>query len=267
MPAIDPSRLERQIAHVMEVFDDPRRLHARCLDLLEFYAARVRQGANAGRVGSLRSLGVPSAVTRRLQQALVERALRAPYAGAMAAETLWSSPVLEGRALAVALLECQPVAALPDWVTAWSHTAADPHLLETLAAGPMRRLWRERQDLFWAAVALDLTAEDASTTVALLALEQVIPDLEPDDLPRLFAALEASPVPGAGEAWRAYVAAVRVAVRRSPSEAARFVVDEIEHARPGASRLARQILADFPPRQREAVRQALRLGETSVLAP
>ena len=70
-------------------------------------------------------------------------------------------------------------------------------------------------------------------------------------------------MPLSGEAWRAYLEVVRAAARRSPPETARFLVDEIEHARPGATRLARQTLSDFPPRQREALRQALRLSDTA----
>jgi len=164
--------------------------------------------------------------------------------------------------LAVSLLERQPVAGLPDWIAAWSETAEDPHLLERLAAGPERRIWRDDPDLFWSTAAADLVSDGPATTVALLALEKIVPDLNPDDLPRVFEVLEAAPVPPAGEAWRAYLEVVRVAARRSPHETARFLVDAIEHARPGATRSARQTLGDFPPRQREALRQALRLSES-----
>jgi hypothetical protein len=79
------------------------------------------------------------------------------------------------------------------------------------------------------------------------------------DLPRLFGLLSLAP-PQAGEAWRAQVAILQGAARRSPAEAARYLVDEIESGSPGAARLARQILDDFPPRQRLALRKALRPG-------
>jgi len=262
MPAVELSRLQHQLDHVTEVFGDPARLRSRCLDLLDFYAVRVRPGSSGGRTGTVRSLGVPAAVMRALQQALVGRADADSYAGAMAAETLWATPVMESRWLAISLLERQPLASLPDWIATWSETAEDPQLLERLAVGPQRRLWRGDPDLFWRAAADDLHADGAPTTVALLALEEIVPDLNPDDLPRVFAVLEAAPVPVSGEAWRAYLEVVRVAARRSPPETARFLVDQIEHARPGATRVARQTLSDFPPRQREALREALRLGET-----
>lgn len=262
MPAVELSRLEHQVAQVAEVFGEPARLRSRCLDLLDFYAVRVRPGSSGGRTGTVRSLGVPTAVMRALEQALVGRADSDSYAGAMAAEALWATPVMESRWLAVSLLERQPVAGLPDWIAAWSETAEDPHLLERLAAGPERRIWRDDPDLFWSTAAADLVSDGPATTVALLALEKIVPDLNPDDLPRVFEVLEAAPVPPAGEAWRAYLEVVRVAARRSPHETARFLVDAIEHARPGATRSARQTLGDFPPRQREALRQALRLSES-----
>ena len=263
MPAVELSRLQHQIDHVTEVFGDPLRLRSRSLDLLEFYSVRVRPGSSGGRTGTVRSLGVPTSVMRAIEQSLAVRADADPYAGAMAAETLWATPVMEARWLAVSLLERQPLASLPDWISAWSRSAEDPQLLERLAAGPLRRIWRGDPELFWRTAAAELWSDSASTTVTLLALERIVPDLGPDDLPRVFSVLEEAPVPHAGEAWRAYLEVVRVAARRSPPETARFLVDEIEHARPGATRLARQTLSELPPRQREALRQALRLSETT----
>lgn len=267
MPAVDRTRLQHQIDHVMEVFADPARLRSRCLDLLEFYAVRVRPGSSSGRTGTVRSLGVPAAVMRALDQSLRGRSEVDPHTGAMAAETLWGTSVMEARWLAVSLLEMQPVANLPEWVAAWSQTAEDPELLERLASGPLKQIWLSNGELFWKTAATGLIADDASTTTTLLALERILPELPADDLPRIFAALEAAPMPPAGEAWRAYLDVVRVAARRSPPETARFLVDAIEHARPGAARVARQTLVDFPPRQREALRQALRLGEPTARSP
>jgi hypothetical protein len=262
MPAVELSRLQHQIDHVTEVFGDPARLRSRCLDLLEFYASRVRSGPGGGRTGTVRSLGVPAAVMRALEGDLGRRAKVDPHAGAMAAETLWATPVMEARWLAVGLLERQPLSSLPDWAVTWAQTAEDPQLLERLAEGPLRRVWRGDPQLFWRVSAANLLVEGAPTTVTLLALERIVPDLEPDDLPRIFATLEAAAVPLTGEAWRAYLEVVRAAARRSSPETARFLVDGIEHARPGVARVTRQTLSDFPPRQREALRQALRLSET-----
>jgi hypothetical protein len=261
MPAIDPSRLEQQIARVTEVFGDPARLRSRCLDLLEFYASRIRPNYSVGRTGTVRSLGVPAPVMRRLEQALGEKAIADSYAGAMAAEILWATPVMETRWLAIGLTEHQPLTSLPDWIAAWSQSAEDPQLLERLAAGPMRRLRDGDPELFWRTEAAHLSYQDSASTVALVALQQTIPALEADGLPRVFALLGSTPVPTAGESWRAYLEVLKAAAHRSSPETARFLVDEIEHARPGATRVARQLLADFPPSQRSAVRDALRLSE------
>lgn len=267
MPAVDLARLQHQIDHVTEAFGDAPRLRARCLDLLEFYAIRVRPGSSGGRTGTVRSLGVPTAVMRILEQALADRAEADPHAGAMAAEALWGTAVLESRWLAISILEKQPLESLPSWIEAWSHTAEDPHLLERLAGGPLQRIWRSDPDRFWRTAAADLASDDASTTTMLLALERIVPHLAADELPRLFAILEEAPIPAAGEAWRAYLEVVRVTAGRSAPETARFLVDAIEQARPGASRLARQTLSDFPPRQREALRHTLRFGEAGPSGP
>ena len=261
MPAVDLTRLAHQIHHVTEAFSDPARLRSRCLDLLEFYGSRVRPSYRSGRSASVRSFGVPPGVMRAVQQALEDRAAADPYAGSMAAEILWATPVLEARWLAVALLEHQPLDGLANWIADWSETAQDSMLLERLAAGPVRRLWRTGPDLFWSSVGRSLAEEGPATVVTLLALEDIVPDLEPDDLPRVFAALESSPIPLAGDAWRAYIEVVRACARRSPPETAHLLVEALEHARPGATRLTRQTMGEFPLPQREALRQALRLGE------
>jgi hypothetical protein len=261
MPAVDPSRLERQIDLVLQVFPDPERLRYRCLDLLEFYASRVRTAAPDGHTGGVRSLGVPASVIRALQQALVRKAAAEPHPGAMAAEALWATPVMEARWLAIALLETRPAADLPSWVEAWSETAEDPQLLERLATGPVGVIRRSDPEGFWRAVASDLAGEGEARTVAALALCDAVPSLADADLPRLFRVMAEAPIPEAGEAWRAYLGLIRAAARRTPSETARHLADEIERARPGATRLARQTMADFPPRERDALRRALRLGE------
>ena len=261
MPAIDPSRLEKQVAGVMEAFAEPSRLRSRCLDVLEFYASRVRLSGGEGRTGAGRSLGVPAAVLRELERGLRASAAADSHAAAMAAEILWATAVQEARLLAIALLERQPVDELPSWVQAWVQTADDSLLLERLASGPLRHLRQEDLALFWQTLAVYLQSRAPSqVTIGLLALQDAVGGVDAGDLPRVFVLLSQAPPPQAGEAWRAQVAVLREAARRSPAEAARYLVDEIERARPGATRLTRQVINEFPPRQQEALRQSLRLG-------
>ena len=262
VPAIDPTRLEKQVGRVTEAFAEPSRLRRRCLDVLEFYASRVRQsGEGGGRTGAGRSLGVPVAVLRELERVLRVSAAADSHAAAMAAEALWATPVQEARLLAIALLDRQPVDDLPSWVQAWVQTADDSLLLERLASGPLRHLRQDNLDLFWQTLAAYIQSRAPSqVTIGLLALQDAVAGVDAGDLPRVFALLAQAPPPQAGEAWRAQVEVLREIARRSPAEAARHLVDEIERGRPGSTRLTRQVLNEFPPRQQEALRQSLRLG-------
>ena len=262
MPAVDPSRLEKQVGRVLEAFSEPSRLRSRCLDVLEFYASRVRlSGGREGPSGAGHSLGVPAPVLRELERGLRSSAAADAYAAAMAAETLWATPVQEARLLAIALLERQPVEDLPGWVRAWVQTADDSLLLERLACGPLRHLRQRNVGLFWETLASYFESRAPSqVTIGLLGLQDALADVDAAALPRVFALLSQAPPPQAGEAWRAHVALLRQAARRSPAEAARYLVDEIERARPGAARLTRQVMDEFSPRQQEAIRQALRLA-------
>ncbi len=264
MPAVDPSRLDKQVEYVMEAFAEPRRLRSRCLDVLEFYASRVRLARAETPGGTSRPLGVPVAVLRELERGLASAAEDDAYAAAMAAETLWATPVYEARLLAIGVLEGQPVEDLPGWVAGWAQTANDSLLLERLATGPLRRLRRIGGELFWSSLADYFDSrEPAQVTVGLLALQDAVPELDTAELPRVFNLLIQAPSLRTGEAWRAQVAVLRETARRSPSEAARFLVDEMDRARPGAARLARQILDEFPPGHQEALRQSLRKVATS----
>jgi len=259
MPAIDPSRLEKQVRAVMEAFADPPRLRSRCLDVLEFYASRVRSSGGEGRRGAGRALGVPAAVLRELERGLRTAAAAEGHAAAMAAETLWTTSVQEARLLAIALLERQPVDDLPEWVRAWAQAADDALLLERLASGPLRLIRQSNADLFWRTLAACFESREPSQmTLGLLALQDAIARVDAADLPRLFALLTQAPPLQVGDAWRAHVAVLRETARRSPAEAARYLVDEIERGRPGAGRLARQVIEEFPTRQQEALRQSLR---------
>ena len=264
MPAVDTSRLDKQVGRVMEAFAEPSHLRSRCLDVLEFYASRVRHARAETPGGMSRSLGVPAAVLRELERGLASSADADAYAAAMAAETLWATPVYEARLLAIGLLERQPAENLPGWVASWALTANDSLLLERLASAPLRRLRRSGGEIFWTSLADYFESrQPAQVTIGLLALQDAVREVDAADLPRVFGVLSRAPSLPAGEAWRALVAVLRETARRSPSEAARYLVDEIERARPGAARLARQILNEFPPVQQEALRQSLRLAGKS----
>lgn len=259
MPAIDQARLEQQVADVVAAFDDPARLRHRVLDLLEFYASRVRPTSPAGRLGAVRSLGVPTPVMRAIENGWRPRAVSDRLAAAMAAETLWTAPVLEARLLAIALLREQSADQVPAWAEAWSHTAEDPVLLEALA-GCLQTLHRVDKEGFWAALARYLaTPRGPEIVLGLRALESCGEALWAEEIPRALELLAGMHPPTAGEAWRAHVATLRALAQRSPPETARFLVDEMERARPGAGRLARQLLEDFPPLEQEALRRSLRL--------
>lgn len=259
MPAVNPERLEAQLDGVVQAFPDPGRLVRRCTELVEFYASRVRATGRTNRSGSIRSLDVSASVLGVVERRLLEAAAADRYAGAMAAEALWKTPLLETRLLAIGLLAQRPIEDLADRVSTWAATADDDRLLDRLAGGPLLRLSRQAPDRFW--LALTEWFESRPTRLAglaWLALAAAIPDLDPAALPRAFEAMEGAPPAVAGEAWRGRVGALEAAARRSPPETARFLVDQLEAGRPGAALLARHLLPGFPAAEQAALRAALR---------
>jgi hypothetical protein len=259
MPAIDPLRLEREIDQLVEAIDDPIAIRRESLDLLAFYADRTRRSASAkGARGSTKSFGVPRPVLRILGHALHQRAPKKPVAALAAADSLWQAGYRETQFMAAALLGGLKGDEVPAWAEEHVGGCKDYAALQELAERGLAG-WRtgSREDfLSRASVWLETTnARLRGLALLALAVEVATPTFE--DLPSVFRMARGQADSVRGETRQALFALVRALAQRSPPETARFLLDDLPDGGAGTRRLVREVLTEFPPRHRAALRKAL----------
>ncbi|MGD2253100.1 MAG: DNA alkylation repair protein [Anaerolineales bacterium] len=259
MPAIDPLRLEREIDKLVEAIDDPAALRRHSLDLLGFYADRTRRSASAkGARGTTKSLGVPRPVLRILGHALHQQAPEQPQSALAAADSLWEAGYRETQFMAAALLGGLDDDEVPAWAEEHIGGCRDYAALQELAERGLAGWRTGSREAFLARASAWLETNNARLRgLALLALAVEVANPEFEDLPSVFGLARGQADSVRGETRQALFALVRALARRSPPETARFLLDDLADERSGARRLVREVLKDFPPRHRAALRKAL----------
>jgi len=259
MPAIDPERLQREIELISGLFEQPDELRRKVLDLLDFYADRAKRPGAATHADDVPwDFGIPKPVQRGLAKALSACGVRHPGSALTAAESLWQAAYRETRLLALAILSGQTRPEVADWVEVHILEAQDSRVLKE-AAGVGLEGWRlvDPPAFVQRAIAWSRGVETGLQTLGLMALAAAVDDPRFEQLPSLVRGLAAVTPAPRGEARRALGDLVNSLARRTPPEAARFLLDEIERHSPGVDRLVRGSLDAFPPAQRQQLSRAL----------
>lgn len=256
MPAIDPSRLDREIQRILASLSDPPGLNRGVLDLLETYAERTRRPGQIA--GSHRVIGVERPVMRSLA-----RSLRAATAGRPAlawpvVEALWESGYRESQVLASEILGGQCDERIPEWAQGKALTCDDIVVRTSLARDGLACWRRENATESLGRIAdwMD-SVEEGLRAFALLALQAAVEDPDFKDLPSAFQLLHGVVGEAHGETQRALYGVVRSLAQRSPPETARFLLDELTSESVEARRMVQRSLHSFPPRQRSLLKRAL----------
>lgn len=259
LPAIDPERLEREIGLISGVFDQPDELRRKVLDLLDFYADRAKRPGAATHADDVPwDFGIPKPVQRALAKALSVCGVRRPDAALTAAESLWQAAYRETRLLALAILSGQTRPEVADWIEVHILEAQDSRVLKE-AAGVGLEGWRlaDPPALVQRALGWTRGAETSLQTLGLMALAAAVDDPRFEQLPSLMRGLAGLGPAPRGDSRRALGDLVNSLARRTPPEAARFLLDEIDRRSPGIDRLVRGSLDMFPPAQRQQLSRAL----------
>jgi|Deesub1362A_J573_1020465.scaffolds.fasta_scaffold02986_2 hypothetical protein len=258
MPAVDPRRLDRALANLQEQVADPPAARRAIIDLLEFYAKRVRRGSHLlAHASAERAYQAPPAVMGALERALLgalqpRRELAAPLA-----EELWEEGSLEARSLASSLVCLLPPSDALAWVEGKAQrqgTSASMHALAACAAsvladeGPGRAIRRLRA---W------LAAAGGLRRLALAALAGLVEKGGDEWIPPVMRTLKGLAV-AAERAERRALAEIIVALsRQSPQETTRWIMDGL---REGwlSPLVVRAALPGLPESQRMMIRPMLR---------
>jgi hypothetical protein len=268
MPAVDPARLEREIETLMEAAAEPQALTRRVLDLLEFYAERARRTAGTEAATPYKAFGVPRPVVRGLGAALRARLGDNPEAALAAASALWGAGYRETQFLAASILGVLQGREAAGWAAARAETCPDAVCLAELARSGLAG-WRAAEPQTYLAQTSAWLRSGSERVRALGAtgLTALVDDASFEDLPAVFRLLTDLPLAGHGVFRRALEQTVDALARRSPPEAARFLLDALRLGTPGAASLARRSLPAFPARQRGLLEEALSEGRGAGIIP
>lgn len=264
MPAIDPTRLERQSKELAALFHKPSAFTLEWRHLLEFYAQRThRFGEKKEKPTAIRSYRIAPPIFQAVLAELEPLLERAPDDAVPLLNALWEQPILESRLLAARSLGFLPVDR-PQLVTTfaieWGREVRDDVVREAIVGPGLRRLRRETPlELIGLLEYWFSGGDPANHIMGYAAVIYLLQETSFQDLPALFNLLERV-MPAITNSLRPFALdALRAFIARSPRESALFlerILDEIDA--PPVLWLARRSLETFPADLQERLRAKIR---------
>lgn len=259
MPAVNPERLKKQVDDLLDLLEDPTAFLRQCLDLLDFYSDRTRRPNMSSTADTMDwDFNTPRPVMRVLINGIVSRAAKQPATLMPVATVLWNAGFRETRLLACTILGCQRRSDVGQWIEKWISDCVDSAAIDQLARLGVTG-WREAYFKSYTAK-MEKWLKGSLRRLrlfALIALQSAVEDVDFNDLPTIFRILSGASKSVRGESRQALYKLVRTLAKRSPPEATRFLLDELEGEIPGSRRMIRSLLESFPARQRDLLERAL----------
>lgn len=265
MPAIQPARLKHQAAELALTFDQPATFVRGLEDLCEFYANRAYRPGVSGesRPSLLQAYNVPAPVLRQVQLEVLPLASNSPEAGLTLCQALWAKPILEHRLLAAGILGGLPVtppAPILACLRSWIESAPEEQMLNALLQHGAAQLRQHRPEALLELAESWLNRSQVLNLQAGLRLLQSLAD-DPafENLPAIFTRIAPLSRVQPSAVRPDMVKLIRTLLRRSPSETAYFLRDNLQAANnPDTPWLIRQVVDDFPPNLQTSLRQGIR---------
>jgi hypothetical protein len=259
MSAIHPERLAKQVEELLSSLGQPKLLVKELRELLEFYTDRTRRSVMkpSSDISSW-AFNVPRPVLRSLSSGLRSGAQTHPELAWPVIHALWDVGTREMQYLAAAILAGKSSDDVIQFVALRAEDCRDPIVRDELARTCLQA-WRRRDAVGFIEQVSDWLGDSARKirVFGLIALEGAVQDGQFTDLPTVFQLLAGISVSARDEERRSLGRVIRSLARRSPQEAARFLLDEQVRNDTTARRLIRDVRDAFPPRQRELLERAL----------
>lgn len=259
MPAINPERLKKQVDRLLDVVTDPVELQRGCIELLDFYADRTLKSIAVGEADeTYRTFGSPKPLMRALSFGLRTRLEEQPTSSFPAAAALWEAGYRETRALASAILGDLDGEDVPGWAETWAFECDDQIDLKELADQGLVSWRKADPTAFLERIEIWLgSTQEKLQSFALLALQSAVEDPSFEDLPTVFGLLDGTTGRFSGALFHNLNRLIDALARRSPLEAARFLMDELKHESRSTKRMVQNSIEKFPARQRDLLERAL----------
>ena len=264
MPAIQPARLKRQSAALADKFTQPNVFVRQLRDLLSHYADRTHRAGQSGEPPALAgSYNLPLPVMRQIWRDLQPQINLHPEATLALCDALWAEPNLNSRLLAARLLgqlPLHPPEPVMDRLQSWVRSGIEARLLDGLLHDGLSRMQADAPERLLELVASWLSAPDL--TIQELGLRAVLPlinDTSFENLPALFRLLTPFFRSAPSRLRPDILLVLSAFVHRSPSETAYLLRQNLTAPdNPDTAWLIRQVLGEFPPDTRSALRTALK---------
>lgn len=255
MPAVDPERLAQDLQRLQDLLHDPQAFTRAVLGQLEQYADPARRSGLEDEIaGGERALHVRPPLLRALSREFARIAAEHPGRCLRAADHLWQAGWRESRILAIHMLQSIPRSSAATRVQGWADSTEDRRVLQELAEAGMAGQRRKSPASFLRAVRAWLRdGRERPRLLALQALRAAAEDDEFQDLPGLMRALSGVANQVRGESRRALRDLTRALARRSPAEAASFLLQEFNRDPQALAPLMQQALASFPARHQSVL--------------
>jgi hypothetical protein len=158
MPAIQPSRLKHQTAHLASVFEQPEEFRRSLNNILNYYSDHTHRPGQGGVYSPLlESYQVPAQVIREIIFELKSIIQTKPQATLQLSQYIWQEPVLECHLIASALIGQVPPFP-PDQIIQiiheWLEAKPEDLIMRAIINQGMLRIRREQTTLY-----LDLAQE------------------------------------------------------------------------------------------------------------
>ena len=256
MPAVDPDRLTREVEALCAQLPDLERFQKQAVDLVSRYEDTTRRPSRSARSG--RRPVVPRPLIRTFVRAFLVETSQDPVLQREAADSLWDSKHPALRRIAIHVASRRDDDDLPVWMERWIRDCERPVLLDELAQHSLQR-WEEthpgellEQVERWLGKPwIHLHA------FALLVLKHATGQPFFENLPAVFRLLHPVDQFSHREERQALVQLVEGLARRSPQEAAYFLLGEVKQGGKEARRLAERTARAFPAAQRGAIQRTL----------
>ena len=232
MPAIDLSKLKKQSAELVILFDKPDAFLKQFKEILEFYTNHTLRVSQVIQKSNLPTYNTPRPVLYQIENAIEKLGDQYPKAGIKLTQTLWEASFYEAQLLSAFILGTIPPALTISLLTSLPeklYETKDQRVKIALLTSSLARLRNENPQTLMLLVKEWLNAPGPKTqTWGLFAFLPLVQQLGYDDLPQVFEILRPAIV-GVNPATQMDIqACLNTTYRISPVETIHYLTDIIQ---------------------------------------
>lgn len=264
MPAILLSRLRKQCAQLIDLFNQPQSFVHTLHELLDHYTDHTHHPGQAGEPAPLlASYKVPKPVLHHIQRELAPLAASNPEAALELSDAIWAEPFLEFRILAASLLgqvPPNPSERILSRIQAWAKSGDEDRFLTELLTQGLSRCSQESPESLIEQVKDWLSNSDISSQrLGLRSLHNLLSSHGYENMPIFFSLLTPYTRKLPSQLRPDMLDILRTLARRVPKETAYFLRQNL-HApdNPDTAWLIRHCLHEFPYEIQDNLRTTVR---------